>query len=359
MVATGIYILFRDNNVILPILGALFSIPCFRYIVGKPHLASSGRFVLLTFNLTCLYAYNLRKTDLEAEHIGVQRTIAVAAGVIWATILNHLLWPNEARRELSVGISDLLSKMAWLYQTIVVSGPVTDSEHTQPGRASESQPLLASAEADSDSVQQMELYLRFRVIKLESLLSQTRHEPRLKGPFPVETYRQYLSRCSEILDKLHAMRCVTRRGDWNSLIQKDWIVPVNTHRREMVGNVILFLYLLASAMELKSPLPPYLPPAERSRQALLGAVRNLPVVKRGAVRGGTQHLLFYSYCLAMKDVIIQMEKLGEISQTTFGVIGGSVASFNQPFADVQDQDVESAALAATVEVEQANGRDER
>lgn len=52
MAAAG-YWLFEDNNVILPIFGAIFSIPCFQYIVGKPHLASSGRFVLLTFNLTC------------------------------------------------------------------------------------------------------------------------------------------------------------------------------------------------------------------------------------------------------------------------------------------------------------------
>lgn len=37
----------------------------------------------------------------------------------------------------------------------------------------------------------------------------------------------------------------------------------------MVGNVILGLSIIASAFRLKAPLPPYLPPAEKSRQKLV------------------------------------------------------------------------------------------
>lgn len=234
--------LFRDNNIALPIFGAIFSVPCFRYIVGKPHLASSGRFVLLTFNLTCLYAYNFRKTGLEAEQVGFQRTIAVALGVIWATILNHLLWPNEARRELSAGLSELLSQMAWLCQHTISASPSVPSS-TQTVRdpsALESQTLVSGRDQEEDEpTQHLELYLRLRLLKLESLLVQTKHEPRLKGPFPVETYRKYLMCCTEILDKLHSIRCVTRRQEWHSTIREDWVVPVNSLRREMVGNMLV------------------------------------------------------------------------------------------------------------------------
>ncbi len=119
--AVGIYKLFPDNNVVLPLFGALFSIPCFRYIVGKPQLASSGRFVLLTYNLTALYSYNLRKTDVEVEQIAYQRTVSVIVGVVWATVLNQLVWPFEARRQLALGVSDVLFKLAWLYQRLVLS----------------------------------------------------------------------------------------------------------------------------------------------------------------------------------------------------------------------------------------------
>lgn len=57
VVAAGIYSLFRGNGVVLSIFGFFFSLPCFYYIVAKPQYAATGRFVLLTYNLTCLYAY--------------------------------------------------------------------------------------------------------------------------------------------------------------------------------------------------------------------------------------------------------------------------------------------------------------
>jgi hypothetical protein len=54
-------------------------------------------------------------------------------------------------------------------------------------------------------------------------------------------------------------------------VRQDFIIPVNKERREMVGNIILSFSTLASAFRLKAPLPPYLPPAESSRQRLASA----------------------------------------------------------------------------------------
>jgi hypothetical protein len=54
--AAGIYSLFPDNAVVLSIFGFFFSIPCFYYIVSFPQYATTGRFVLLTYNLTCLFS---------------------------------------------------------------------------------------------------------------------------------------------------------------------------------------------------------------------------------------------------------------------------------------------------------------
>lgn len=56
-------------------------------------------------------------------------------------------------------------------------------------------------------------------------------------------------------------------------VRQDFVIPVNRDRREMVGNVILYFSVLSSAFKLKTPLPPYLPPAEKSRQRL---VRSTP-----------------------------------------------------------------------------------
>jgi hypothetical protein len=59
-----------------------------------------------------------------------------------------------------------------------------------------------------------ELHLQIKLIELQSLLAQAQHEPRLKGPFPVELYRGILVSLQIILDKLHSMRCVTTREEW-------------------------------------------------------------------------------------------------------------------------------------------------
>lgn len=255
----------------------------------------------MTFNLTALYSYNLRKTDIEVEEIAYRRTIDVVVGVVWATILNHMVWPIEARRELAKGVSDLLFKLAFLYQKLVLAYSSVDVHKqgihgTAYTRSSsygslEAQPLL---ERQSDhrisEIQTIELALQVQVIKLESLLVQTRHEPRLKGPFPVDEYRQLLGCCQHMLDLLHTMNLVTSRPDWHTDVRQDFILPVDAAggRRSLVGNVGLFFWILASAFHLKTPLPPFMPPAEEARRAVLETIRQLPAVKRRAIRGSSE-----------------------------------------------------------------------
>lgn len=53
--AATVYSFFPENAVVLSIFGFFYSIPCFYYIVALPQYATTGRFVLLTYNLTCLY----------------------------------------------------------------------------------------------------------------------------------------------------------------------------------------------------------------------------------------------------------------------------------------------------------------
>lgn len=59
-------------------------------------------------------------------------------------------------------------------------------------------------------------------------------------------------------------------------------------------------YTLSAGFRLRTPMPPYLPPAEHARQRLVEAIRGLDVVKRRSVRGGGRHLLFFAYALAMQ-----------------------------------------------------------
>lgn len=83
--------------------------PCFYIITQMPNYAQAGRFILLTYNLTCLYAYNLREKDLSAVEIAYRRTTGVSVGVIWAAIVSRWWWPYTARRELRMGLGEYVS----------------------------------------------------------------------------------------------------------------------------------------------------------------------------------------------------------------------------------------------------------
>lgn len=116
----------------------------------------------------------------------------------------------------------------------------------------------------------------------------------------------------------------------------------------MVGNVILYFSVLSSAFQLKKPLPPYLPPAQRSRQRLVEALKELPIVKERKVQSSRQ-LLYFAYALMMsksrrcgtcrdltpslEGVIAELETLGRVVQEAFGVIGQNTEEFESLFLD--------------------------
>ncbi|KAG2135853.1 Fusaric acid resistance protein-like-domain-containing protein [Suillus clintonianus] len=344
-VAAVIYSLFPENAIVLSIFGFFFSLPCFYYILAAPEYATTGRFALLTYNLTCLYAYNLRQADASVLDIAFHRSTAVIAGVIWAAIVSRFWWPSEARRELSKELGNFCLNIGWLYTHLVAanSGMVRVEDDDMDEDEPEMQPsdeavslLPKSAKAKlSKSIQEfmaMELHLQRKLIELQGLLAETQHEPRLKGPFPILLYRSILTSLQTILDRLHSMRCVTTREEWITSVRMDFILPVNKERREMVGNIILYFSTLASAFRLKAPLPPYLPPAEASRERLVNAIRKLDIVRNRDVKASRQ-LLFFAYALTMKGVTQELEYLGRTLQTVFGVIGHSPEEFEAMFME--------------------------
>ncbi|KAG5645197.1 hypothetical protein DXG03_006715 [Asterophora parasitica] len=338
-VAAGIFTLYPDSPTILAIFGFLFSLPCFYYAVAHPQYLSASRFVLLTYNLSCLYCYNLRRKDISVVNVALHRALAVTAGVLWAGFVSRFWWPSEARRELGKALSEFCLNIGWLYSRLVASNSFapeyySDSEGNDAERTSR---LSAPSQSTklNNSIKEfmaMELHLQIKLIELQGLLAQTQHEPRLKGPFPILLYRGVLTSLQTILDKLHSMRCVTTREE---CVRQDFIIPVNRERHEMVGNIILSLSTLASAFRLKAPLPPYLPPVENARQRLVDAIRRLDVVKNRDVKGSRQ-LLFFAYALTMKGVTEELESLGRTLQTAFGVIGETPEEFEALFMDPEE-----------------------
>ncbi|KAG8702606.1 hypothetical protein FRC09_004653 [Ceratobasidium sp. 395] len=348
--AVIVFTLFKHQPIVLTLCSFLYSIPCFYYIVKYPQYATSGRFVLLTYNLTCLFSYNSRDDEIPVFLVAQHRATAVTIGVVWAFIVSRFWWPTEARRELARGLSEFCFNIGWFYQCLVSSYSVHPRilNYIATGKTDGAVRLDQDVEMHSPAVlsasinefMAMEHHLQLKLIELQGLLAQTQNEPRLKGPFPVALYRTILTSLQSILDMLHSLRCATTQEEWYTAVRTHFIIPVNKERREMVGNVMLYFSTLSAAFQLKTPLPPYLPPAEQAREKLVEAVRQLDIVKNREVKA-SKHLLFFAYVLLMGGVIKELEYLGRTLQEAFGVIGESASLFEALFADHDNNDTES------------------
>lgn len=302
--------------------------------------------------------------------IAFHRAVAVSVGVVVGVLVTSYVWPYEARVQLRKGLSDLLLNISWLYNRLVsvystnldrVS--ILPQEEQQKGKKDRSkfkefvrrttfqerfqapyqelQPTTKgnSGEMDIDRMNKefmaIELSLQLQLLQLYALLEETPNEPRLKGQFPVGTYKNMLGSCQNILDRFLSMRLVITKDEWLESARRDFIVPVNKERREMVGNVLLYFYTIASALRLKTPLPPYLPPANAARLRLIQKIRQLPVVQNKVVMtedNDDRYIFYYAYALVMEDVIRELERLGRWSQDLFGVITPS-SEFEAWFTD--------------------------
>ena len=293
--------------------------------------------------------------------IAFHRAVAVSFGVVVGVGVTSYIWPYEARVELRKGLSDLLLNISWLYNRLVSVystnldrvSILPQEDHFQQSR-SRIRALLRKTttfqerfqtsaqergEVDQDSKDEesgemdiekmnkefmaIELSLQLQLLRLYALLEETPNEPRLKGKFPAETYKNMLGSCQNILDRFLSMRLVITKDQWLESARRDFIVPVNKERREMVGNVLLYFYTIASALRLKTPLPPYLPPANKARLRLIQKIRQLPVVQNKVVlteENDERYIFYYAYALVMEDVIRELERLGHWSQDLFGVI---------------------------------------
>jgi hypothetical protein len=330
-----IYTLFPENSFVMSIFGFFIALGCYHFILYTKY-NRIGTFVLLTYNLVALYKFNLRDSDqrdVDIIDIARYRAIAVGTGIIWGVLVTSYWWPYEARVELRKGLSQLFINMGWLYNRLVAVYSVNRKSDDDDNRDSSDHTVNVTPQALSKSAREfieMELFLQLTLLKLKDLLSQTPNEPRMKGPFPVKTYNEILIGCQNILDKLLSMRIAVTKQEWYTSIRRDFIIPVSKERKDLVGNTILYFYILAAALKLKTPLPPYLPPAEKARRKLVKKIRNLPVVKKRVIEGNDEHyIVYYAFVLVMEDIIRELEKLGGIMKELFGCIGND--EFNDFF----------------------------
>lgn len=157
-----------------------------------------GRFIMLTYNLSVLYAYSLAQKEAGGDQdeggqepiiseIALHRVVAVLSGCVWGIIITRLIWPISARERLKDGLSIL-----WLRISLVWKRD----------------PLSAMAENGRAVVcmtAREKLELERYLTRLESLLAAASSEFELRMAFPEETYATIIRRTRDMVNAFHAM----------------------------------------------------------------------------------------------------------------------------------------------------------
>jgi hypothetical protein len=141
MVATLIWAICQGNAIALIFCGWLVSLPCFYIIVAKGQ-GPFGRFIMLTYNLSCLYAYSLSVKDSQDDEdeggvtpiiteIVLHRVVAVLGGCVWGLIITRVIWPISARQKFKDGLSLLWLRMGLIWKNDPML-TILEGESSQP-----------------------------------------------------------------------------------------------------------------------------------------------------------------------------------------------------------------------------------
>eukprot|EP00128_Syssomonas_multiformis_P008807 Colp12_sorted_trinity150504_noHs@6695 len=150
---------------------------------------------------------------------------------------------------------------------------------------------------------------------MEAQLKLVITEPRIKGPFPVQTYAQVIQACQSILDRFVLSRLILAQGVGKQL-RSDVILPLIPHIKVFTTQLVLFFQLLAGAMLMRTPLPYLLPDAQGSTNKLFKSLQKLPKNTQGDKQ--IYYVYYLSNSLNMDLVVSELEWMGILIKAVFG-----------------------------------------
>ena len=186
-----------------------------------------GRFIMLTYNLSALYAYSLSVRDEEDDddeggispeiwEITLHRVVAVMTGCIWGIIVTRVIWPISARRRVKKGMALLWLKMGLIWKR----GPLSF--------------ILKDTDPPTSYMSYREqLELQRYLAHLDTLRNSATSEFELKGPFPDKSFKVILEATGRMLDSFHAMNVVILKDLKASEGEKQILKYTNKEWREL------------------------------------------------------------------------------------------------------------------------------
>ncbi|KAL4896290.1 WD40 repeat-like protein [Aspergillus ambiguus] len=259
------------------------------YIIIVRRQGPMGRFIMLTYNLSVLYAYSLTQKeghhdeDEGGEHpiiteIALHRVAAVLAGCIWGIIITRLIWPISARKRLKDGLSLLWLRMSVTWK----GGPLSTMVNTTepPGFMSPREKL------------EIERFLS----RLEGLQASARSEFELTGAFADAAYGNILRRTRSMVDAFFAINLELVKNMTASEGELAILRYTVQERRQLSSRISHLLSVMASSMKLEYPLIDALPSIEHARDRLLARLfRYRKDLEASRLSTDEDYALLYAY----------------------------------------------------------------
>ncbi|KAH8704729.1 transcriptional regulator of RNA polII, SAGA, subunit-domain-containing protein [Talaromyces proteolyticus] len=259
------------------------------YIILVKGQGPMGRFIMLTYNLSVLYAYSLTANDNDNDddeggthpiitEIALHRVVAVLSGCIWGIIVTRMIWPISARAKLKEGLSLLWLQMSLIWKR----DPLSTMVDGKPAIA-----YLSSRE---------KLQIERFVSHLESLQNAAKSEFELKGAFPEEAYRNMIQRTRSMLNAFYAMNLEILKNLTASEGEICLLQYTAQERGQLSSRISHLLSVLASSMKLEYPLNNSLPNIQHARDRLLARIFHFrQESERSSLTTDGDYALLYAY----------------------------------------------------------------
>ncbi|KAL8840903.1 MAG: hypothetical protein Q9170_001096 [Blastenia crenularia] len=282
------------------------------YIIVAQGKGPMGRFIMLTYNLSALYAYSLSVKDLDDDddeggispiitEIAFHRVAAVLSGCLWGLIITRLIWPISARQKLKDGLSALWLRLGLVWKR----APLDDRLR---GKAANS--YMDPAE---------EAHLHRYLGQLEKLRDSASSEINLRAPFPTTSYSRLLSTTSGMLDALHALNVLILKEPRVSSGEASILQSTSGERAQLRLRISHLFQVMASSIKLEYPLNDALPSIENTRDRLLAKIFGFRKEgKAAAITSDKDFMLLYTYALVTGQLKKAMQDIRNELETLFG-----------------------------------------
>ncbi|KAJ9612633.1 hypothetical protein H2200_004230 [Cladophialophora chaetospira] len=316
VLAIAVWEMSSENPFVLALFGFGMAYWTAYIIIGRGK-GPMGRFIMLTYNLSALYAYTLAGLD-DAEDgdeedsgkhplimaIAGHRFVAVISGCIWGLFITRAVWPISARQKLKDGLALLWLRMGLIWKRDPLA-TLTEGLHSER--------YMNLRE---------EFYLQRFLANLQNLAEASKSEFELRRPFPHSTYTSILNSTEQMLGSFHAMNEMLLK-DPNPSPGEEALLKATVNERAQLCRRISHLFnVLASSMKLEYAITSdALPSIEHTRDRLLARV--FEYRRSDAQEQKTKdedYSLLYTYALVTGQLSLGIENVLKEVENLFGVL---------------------------------------